>query len=89
LPRVARWRSISTRIDFDHNCGQASSINEDRTKGLFMAADIRSLTGVRGVAAVIIVVYHFGKFRLDPSSSVTVWSVPHGYLPVDMFFMLS
>jgi peptidoglycan/LPS O-acetylase OafA/YrhL len=54
-----------------------------------MAADIRSLTGVRGVAAVIIVVYHYGKFRLDPNSSVTVWSVPHGYLPVDMFFMLS
>ena len=54
-----------------------------------MAADIRSLTGVRGVAAVIIVVYHFGKFRLDPGSPVTVWSVPHGYLPVDLFFMLS
>src|ERR1700722_1540769 len=54
-----------------------------------MAADIRSLTGVRGVAAVIIVVYHFGKFRLDPGSSITVWAVPHGYLPVDMFFMLS
>jgi peptidoglycan/LPS O-acetylase OafA/YrhL len=54
-----------------------------------MAADIRSLTGVRGVAAVIIVVYHFGKFRLDPASPVTVWSVPHGYLPVDLFFMLS
>jgi peptidoglycan/LPS O-acetylase OafA/YrhL len=54
-----------------------------------MAADIRSLTGVRGVAAVIIVIYHYGKFRLDPNSAVTVWSVPHGYLPVDMFFMLS
>src|ERR1700674_5887975 len=54
-----------------------------------MAADIRSLTGVRGVAAVIIVVYHYGKFRLDMSSDATVWTVPHGYLPVDMFFMLS
>jgi peptidoglycan/LPS O-acetylase OafA/YrhL len=54
-----------------------------------MAADIRSLTGVRGVAAVIIVVYHYGKFRLDLSGNTTVWSVPHGYLPVDMFFMLS
>jgi peptidoglycan/LPS O-acetylase OafA/YrhL len=59
------------------------------TKSVIMAADIRSLTGVRGVAAVIIVVYHFGKFRLDPASPVTVWAVPHGYLPVDMFFMLS
>lgn len=54
-----------------------------------MKADIRSLTGVRGAAAVIIVIYHFGTFRLDPTSSVTVWSVPHGYLAVDMFFMLS
>jgi peptidoglycan/LPS O-acetylase OafA/YrhL len=54
-----------------------------------MKADIRSLTGVRGAAAVIIVIYHFGKFRLDPTSSVTVWSVPRGYLAVDMFFMLS
>ena len=54
-----------------------------------MAADIRSLTGVRGVAAVIIVVYHYGKFHLDRASDMTVWSVPHGYLPVDMFFMLS
>ena len=54
-----------------------------------MAADIRSLTGVRGVAAVIIVVYHYGKFRLDLHSDATVWDVPHGYLPVDMFFMLS
>jgi peptidoglycan/LPS O-acetylase OafA/YrhL len=89
LPRVVRWLSISTRIEFDHNFRPASSIGEDRTKGVIMAADIRSLTGVRGVAAVIIVVYHFGKFRLDPGSSVTVWSVPHGYLPVDMFFMLS
>jgi peptidoglycan/LPS O-acetylase OafA/YrhL len=54
-----------------------------------MAADIRSLTGVRGVAAVIIVVYHYGKFHLDRTSGTTAWSVPHGYLPVDMFFMLS
>jgi peptidoglycan/LPS O-acetylase OafA/YrhL len=54
-----------------------------------MAADIRALTGVRGVAAVIIVIYHFGKFRLEPAIPVTVWSVPHGYLVVDMFFMLS
>jgi peptidoglycan/LPS O-acetylase OafA/YrhL len=54
-----------------------------------MAADIRSLTGVRGVAAVIIVIYHYGKFRLDLNSDATVWAVPHGYLPVDMFFMLS
>jgi peptidoglycan/LPS O-acetylase OafA/YrhL len=54
-----------------------------------MKADIRSLTGVRGVAALIIVIYHYGKFRLDLSGNATVWAIPHGYLPVDMFFMLS
>ncbi len=54
-----------------------------------MVADIRALTGIRGVAAVIIVIYHFGKFHLDRTSGVDVWDVPHGYLPVDMFFMLS
>ena len=29
-----------------------------------MPADIRSLTGVRGVAAVLIVLYHFGNVPL-------------------------
>jgi peptidoglycan/LPS O-acetylase OafA/YrhL len=54
-----------------------------------MAAEIRALTGVRGVAALVIVVYHFGKFHIDRSSGHMVWAVPHGYMPVDMFFMLS
>lgn len=42
------------------------------------------MTSVRGVAAVVIVVYRFGKFHLDRASGVNVWSVPHGYLPVDL-----
>jgi Acyltransferase family len=54
-----------------------------------MAAEIRALSGVRGVAALVIVVYHFGKFHIDRTSGHMVWAVPHGYLPVDMFFMLS
>ena len=45
------------------------------------------MTGVRGVAAIIIVIYHYGKFHLDHVSDV--WDIPHGYLPVDLFFMLS
>jgi peptidoglycan/LPS O-acetylase OafA/YrhL len=52
-----------------------------------MKAEIRSLTGIRGVAAIIIVIYHYGKFRLNHVSDV--WDIPHGYLPVDLFFMLS
>lgn len=54
-----------------------------------MKNEIRALTGVRGVAAVVIVIYHYGKFHLDRASGAAVWSVPHGYIPVDMFFMLS
>jgi peptidoglycan/LPS O-acetylase OafA/YrhL len=52
-----------------------------------MAAEIRSLTGVRGVGAALIVVYHFGKIRLDWIHDV--WPIPHGYMAVDLFFMLS
>lgn len=52
-----------------------------------MAAEIRALTGVRGVGAALIVVYHFGKIRLDWQHEV--WPIPHGYMAVDLFFMLS
>ena len=52
-----------------------------------MAAEIRALTGVRGVGAALIVVYHFGKIQLDHIHNV--WPIPHGYLAVDLFFMLS
>jgi peptidoglycan/LPS O-acetylase OafA/YrhL len=52
-----------------------------------MAAEIRALAGVRGVGAALIVVYHFGKIRLDLIHEV--WPIPHGYMAVDLFFMLS
>jgi peptidoglycan/LPS O-acetylase OafA/YrhL len=54
-----------------------------------MAADIRALTGVRGVAAAVIVVYHFGDVQLYGGGNVAYFRIPHGYLLVDMFFMLS
>jgi peptidoglycan/LPS O-acetylase OafA/YrhL len=54
-----------------------------------MAADIRALTGVRGVAAAVIVVYHFGDVQLYGGGSLSYYRIPHGYLPVDLFFMLS
>ncbi|SHL48732.1 Peptidoglycan/LPS O-acetylase OafA/YrhL, contains acyltransferase and SGNH-hydrolase domains [Bradyrhizobium lablabi] len=52
-----------------------------------MAAEIRSLTGVRGIGAALIVIYHFGKIRLDWINPI--WPIPHGYMAVDLFFMLS
>ncbi|MDB5620006.1 acyltransferase [Tardiphaga sp.] len=54
-----------------------------------MAADIRALTGVRGVAAVIIVVYHFGDVQLSTGGTASYFRIPFGYLIVDLFFMLS
>ena len=54
-----------------------------------MAADIRALTGVRGVAAAIIVVYHFGDVQLSTGGNAAYFRIPFGYLIVDLFFMLS
>jgi peptidoglycan/LPS O-acetylase OafA/YrhL len=54
-----------------------------------MAADIRALTGVRGVAAAVIVVYHFGDVQLSTGGTASYFRIPYGYLIVDLFFMLS
>jgi peptidoglycan/LPS O-acetylase OafA/YrhL len=54
-----------------------------------MAADIRALTGVRGVAAAVIVIYHFGDVQLATGGTGSFFRIPYGYLLVDLFFMLS
>jgi peptidoglycan/LPS O-acetylase OafA/YrhL len=54
-----------------------------------MVKEIRALTGVRGVAAMIIVLYHFSTVHLYSGGIREYFEVPHGYLPVDLFFMLS
>src|SRR5215472_18422216 len=54
-----------------------------------MVKEIRALTGVRGVAAMIIVLYHFSTVHLYSGGVREYFEVPHGYLPVDLFFMLS
>src|SRR5215470_11299411 len=54
-----------------------------------MVKEIRALTGVRGVAAMIIVLYHFSTVYLYSGGVREYFEVPHGYLPVDLFFMLS
>lgn len=54
-----------------------------------MGKEIRALTGLRGVAAVIIVIYHFGDVHLYSGDTWSYFNVPHGYLPVDLFFVLS
>ncbi len=49
------------------------------------SVEIRGLTGFRGVAALIVALYHFSRgFGSEP-----VFSVGPGYLAVDAFFVLS
>ncbi|CDN49337.1 acyltransferase family protein [Neorhizobium galegae] len=50
--------------------------------------EIRSMTGIRGAAAVFVMVYHFELDRV-PSDGAFSTFLNHGYLSVDLFFILS
>lgn len=50
--------------------------------------EIRSLTGLRGIAALLIAIYHFGAARI-PSPAFPRFDLTGAYLAVDAFFMLS
>ena len=51
--------------------------------------EIRSLTGLRGVAAIYVMIYHFagGAAAAHPSTISTF--ITHGYIAVDLFFVMS
>lgn len=54
--------------------------------------EIRPLTGIRGVAALFVAVYHLNGFNAPPQLRVDGLAgnlVNHGYLAVDLFFVLS
>lgn len=54
-----------------------------------MAAEIRALTSLRGIAACAVVAMHFSStMQLDCIATIPSLA-PHGYLAVDMFFVLS
>jgi peptidoglycan/LPS O-acetylase OafA/YrhL len=55
--------------------------------GRLMAKDIRSLTGIRGAAATWVVFYHVHE--RDELHGVVKTFLMHGYLAVDLFFLLS
>jgi peptidoglycan/LPS O-acetylase OafA/YrhL len=50
-------------------------------------SEIRPLTGIRGAAAIVVMVYHF--HQRAPSSGPFSTALNHGYLSVDLFFILS
>lgn len=48
---------------------------------------IKALTGIRGIAALFVVIYHYHIFLEYPDPIGTFFN--HGYLSVDLFFVLS
>ncbi len=50
-------------------------------------SEIRSLTGVRGIAALLVVFYHYFQDSAGLGALHTV--IAHGYIAVDLFFVLS
>jgi len=54
-----------------------------------MTGECRPLTSLRGAAALIVVLYHY-SINVQATAQASIPSlVPHGYLAVDLFFMLS
>ncbi|HEY0786731.1 MAG TPA: acyltransferase, partial [Acidobacteriaceae bacterium] len=64
-------------------------LDTGRPSKMFSKTEIRSLTGLRGVAAVFVVFYHytFGVVNFGPGLLKTIEG--HGYMAVDLFFVLS
>jgi peptidoglycan/LPS O-acetylase OafA/YrhL len=50
-------------------------------------AEVRAFTGIRGIAALYVVVYHFGLYYMFYGGARNV--LGHGYIAVDLFFMMS
>jgi peptidoglycan/LPS O-acetylase OafA/YrhL len=51
--------------------------------------EIRALTSLRGIAAMIVVLQHFSATAEQHSAGRIPSLVPHGYMAVDLFFVLS
>ena len=51
--------------------------------------EIKALTSLRGVAAIAVVLQHFSSTAQSHSSGWIPSIVPHGYMAVDFFFVLS
>ena len=51
--------------------------------------EIKSLTGVRGLAAVYVMFYHYANRRLALGNGTAHALIDHGYIAVDLFFALS
>ena len=62
----------------------------DARPGLTPAEESRALTGLRGLAALLVMVHHFKlHLGLDDHLPSLQWLLQKGYLGVDLFFVLS
>jgi peptidoglycan/LPS O-acetylase OafA/YrhL len=52
-----------------------------------MPNQVRAFTGIRGIAALYVVVYHFGLAGMFQGRTRAI--LGHGYIAVDLFFMMS
>ena len=52
-------------------------------------AELRALTGIRGIAAWLVVFYHARALITDAAPEWLIAGLARGYLAVDLFFMLS
>jgi peptidoglycan/LPS O-acetylase OafA/YrhL len=60
-----------------------------KTKFLRPVAQIPSLTPLRGIAALIVAIYHFSDLLVSFVSESTTHLISKGYLMVDLFFIMS
>lgn len=51
--------------------------------------NLHQLTGIRGLAAFIVVFYHIESYLAPYVNHITLTVIKHGYLAVDFFFILS
>jgi peptidoglycan/LPS O-acetylase OafA/YrhL len=51
--------------------------------------EIKALTSLRGIAAMMVVFQHFSATAQEHSQVIIPSLVPHGYIAVDLFFVLS
>ena len=71
--------ALDTRIGHRHTPARGPGSWDNRVE----ARRYETLDGLRGVAAIAVVVFHLNGLKLEPNL------VPHGYLAVDFFFVLS
>ena len=72
--------------DFDYRIIIKNQINNMNNRYLASKPRYEILDGLRGVAAIIVVVFHLFETY---SEGVTHQVINHGYLAVDFFFVLS